>query len=368
MKITIALDAMGGDALAIPNIHGAYLALNKGLSGGEPLKVILCGQLEEIHKASRELAEEDDATRADYRFDPEGFQSFIDDGRIEIVDCDEVVGMDESPATVVRQKRNSSMGKIFELVRDGKADAAISAGNSGAMMAYGISILKRLPRVKRPAIIAHFPTKHGVTSLLDAGANVDCTPQQLEQFAEMGKIYFESVFEVKKPRIALLNIGEEEGKGNELVKETSKLLRESMPENYAGFIEGRDILDGSVEVIVCDGFVGNVALKTAEGVAKAVRSILKEEFSRNAIWGLGAWLAKGGFTAMSTKFDYREYGAAPLIGLNGLGLISHGSSDAKAMQNAIRIGALYVRQGLMKKLSDSFSSREKELEKEKVSS
>ncbi len=171
----------------------------------------------------------------------------------------------------------------------------------------------------------------------------------------------QTVFDRVNPRVALLNIGEEEGKGNELVRNTHEILKEKMPDNYVGFVEGRDILAGKVDVIVCDGFVGNVALKTAEGVAKAIKSILKDELTRNPIWSLGAWLARGGFTAMKTKLDYREYGAAPLVGLNGLGLVGHGSSDAKAISSALRIASLYVRQGLMAKLSASFSAADREL-------
>lgn len=353
MTINIALDAMGGDTLALPNVYGAYLALQK-----EPdIKVILCGPRDSIEAAAEQIQTEESG-KIESRFDIAKYKRFIADGRLEIEDCDEVVGMDESPSVVVRSKKNSSMAKCFHLVRDGKASAAVSAGNSGAMMAYGIAILKRLPAVKRPAILCHFPSANGVTALLDAGANVDCKPEHLEQFASMGRIYMNAVFDREKPSVAILNIGEEENKGNELVQEAAQLIKKRMPDNFVGFVEGRDIFMGKVDVIVCDGFVGNVALKTAEGVAKAIKSILKEEFSKNAIWGLGAWLAKGGFSAMQTKLDYREYGAAPLVGLQGLGLVAHGSSDSKAMMNAIRIGALYVRQSLMEKLQQRFSNDE----------
>jgi len=360
MDIKVALDAMGGDFRAIPNLQGAYLAASRGVGEDIRLKVFLCGRKDEILQAIPRAAQ-DEATKPEYRLDVDGFEAFLADGSFEIVDCPEVVGMDESPSVAVRGKKESSMAKCFHLVRDGMADAAISAGNSGAMMAYGVSILKRLPSIKRPAIMCHFPSREGVTALLDAGANVDCTVQHLEQFAQMGKIYMQTVFSKEKVRVALLNIGEEEGKGNEIVKETNAVLKQSLGEHYVGFVEGRDILTGKVDVIVCDGFVGNVALKTAEGVAKVIQSILKEEFSRSPIWGLGAWLAKGGFMAMKTKLDYREYGAAPLIGLQGLGLVAHGSSDAKAINSALRIAAHYTRQGLMTKLNAAFGNIESNL-------
>lgn len=358
MKSRIALDAMGGDALAVPNLQGACKALVRAEQEDIDLKIFLCGPKQKIEEALPQ-AEQDGGSRSEFRLDIKRYREFVENQQIELVDCEEVVGMDESPSNVVRAKRNSSMAKTFQLVKSGEADAAVSAGNSGAMMAYGVSILGRLPLVKRPAILCHFPSDKGdVTALLDMGANVDCTSQQLEQFALMGKIYVQAVFEKEKPRVALLNIGEEESKGNELVKETHSKLKVSLPENYVGFVEGRDLFFGKVDVIVCDGFVGNVVLKTTEGVAKAVSGILKEEFSRNPVWGLGAWIAKGGFRSMKNKLDYREYGAAPLIGLEGLGLVAHGSSDGRAMANSIRIATHYVQQGLMKKLFQAFSDEE----------
>lgn len=360
MKSRIALDAMGGDFLAVPNLQGACRAITRSLAEGEELKVFLCAPEKQL-LSFVDKAVNDPLTKPEFRLDRKKFESYLSDGHLEIVSCTEVVEMDESPSQAVRQKKDSSMARCFHLVKEGRADAAVSAGNSGAMMAYGIALLGRLPLIKRPAILCHFPSStEGVTALLDGGANVDCTPQHLEQFAMMGKIYMQSVFDRPHPRVALLNIGEEEGKGNELVRATHEILKEKMPEHYVGFVEGRDILAGKVDVIVCDGFVGNVALKTAEGVAKAVKSILKEELSRNPIWGLGAWLARGGFSAMKNKLDYREYGAAPLVGLQGLGLIGHGSSDAKAISSAVRIGSLYVKQNLMARLQASFSAADQQ--------
>lgn len=357
MRIRIALDAMGGDFLALPNLQGAYTAVCRALDEGEDLQISLCGPKTVLEESLEKLIQ-DESIKAEYRIDRDRWNSFVAESRLQIIDCPQVVGMDESPSSAIRTKKDSSMACTFHRVKNGESDAAVSAGNSGAMMAYGVALLGRLPDVKRPAILCHFPSKEGVTALLDAGANVDCTAQQLEQFAMMGKIYMQAVFNKPQVRVALLNIGEEDSKGNELVRETHKLLRERMKENYCGFVEGRDLLTGSVDVIVCDGFVGNVVLKTAEGVAKAVGRILKEEFSRSPIWGFGAWLARGGFMAMKSKLDYREYGAAPLIGLQGLGLVAHGSSDAKAIASAIRMAAHYVRQDLMGKMKGHFSGQE----------
>lgn len=368
MTISIALDAMGGDFLAVPNLRGAYAAVNEAQAESVDLKVYLCGPVHEMMRSLEEIA--DDPTQArssEYRIVRSLFDQLLESGALEMVDCPEIVGMDESPLTAVRSKKDSSMAKAYHLVKEGKAVAAISAGNSGAMMAYGISILGRLPGVKRPAILCHFPSSHGVTALLDAGANVDSQSSHLLQFARMGRLYMKNVVQVEKPRVALLNIGEEEGKGNELVKEAHPILKAELGDSYVGFVEGRDILSGKVDVIVCDGFVGNVALKTAEGVAQAVRSILKEEMSRNPIWGLGAWLAKGGFMAMKNKLDYREYGAAPLVGLGGVGLVAHGSSDARAIHSAIRNGIHFGTSGFLKELSTELAQIEKEKKSEEVS-
>ncbi len=353
MKITIALDAMGGDFLAIPNLQGAYTALQRSLGENRELKIFLCGPKSQI-LGSLKAAAEDPAVAPDFKIDIPTFERFLANGSLEIADCTQIVEMGESPSNAVRAKKDSSLAKAFQLVKEGKAGAMISAGNSGAVMAYGISVLGRLPEVRRPAILCHFPSKSGITVLLDMGANVDCTSEQLFQFAVMGKTYFQTMFEKTEPKLALLNIGEEEGKGNDLVKATHAILKTHMSENYVGFVEGRDLMKGKVDVIICDGFVGNIVLKTAEGVAQVVKETLKEEFSKNLVWGLGAWLAKGGFVAMKSKLDYREYGAAPLIGLSGLGLVAHGSSDGKAISSAIRMAERYVEHQLMEKMTNAF--------------
>lgn len=231
-------------------------------------------------------------------------------------------------------------------------------------MAYGIALLGRLPEVRRPAILCTMPSKGGFCSILDAGANVDCTAEHLAQFATMGMIYSQVVFSKPQPRVALMNIGEEEGKGNELTKEAHERLKASFGPCYVGFAEGRDVFNGKVDVIVCDGFVGNVLLKTAEGVAKMVKETLKEELSRNPVRALGALLARGGFDALKSRMDYREYGAAPLIGLNGLGMVAHGSSDGKAITSSILLATRYVEGGLMQKLREAFGANDSESSKE----
>ncbi|TVQ78495.1 MAG: phosphate acyltransferase PlsX [Bradymonadales bacterium] len=356
MKVSVALDAMGGDFLAVPNLRGAYAAVAEAATEGTDLKVYLCGPEALLMQTLEEISDDPQQARSsEYRILRSQFEAYLESGRLEIVDCPDFVEMDENPLSAVRSKKKSSMAAAYQLVKSGQAASAISAGNSGAMMAYGIQILGRLSNVRRPAILCHFPSSKGVSALLDAGANVDCRPEHLLQFAQMGILHMQKLFQVEKPEVAILNIGEEEGKGNELVKEAHQLLRKKMPSAYVGFVEGRDILTGKVDVIVCDGFVGNVVLKTAEGVAQAVRSILKEEMSRNPIWGLGAWLAKGGFMAMKNKLDYREYGAAPLIGLNGVGLVAHGSSDARAIHSAIRIGVHYAHSTFLTELSEELA-------------
>lgn len=353
MEVCIALDAMGGDYLALPNLQGAYTAVDRALQEGRQLKVLLCGPREQILKSLPEAAQDPEVS-SEYRIQIPKFERFLSEGRLEIIDCTQIVEMGESPSTALRAKRDSSLAKAFHCVKEGRAQAMISAGNSGAVMAFGIAILGRISEVKRPAILCHFPSKSGITVLLDAGANVDCTPEHLYQFAVLGLAYYRTVFEKPEARVGLMNIGEEEGKGNEVVREAHQILKERLGAPYFGSIEGRDLMNGKVDVIVCDGFVGNIILKTTEGVASTVKSILKEELTKNPLWALGAWLARGGFMAMKTKLDYREYGAAPLIGLNGLGLVAHGSSDGKAIHSAIRIAEKFATQNLAERLIHAF--------------
>lgn len=256
--------------------------------------------------------------------------------RIEIVHAPEIIHMDESPVDSVRQKKESSLVKAAELVREGEAAALVSAGNTGATLAASLFVIKRIKGVERPAITSLMPTKTGVSLIVDAGANVDCRPSQLLQFAQMGSIYAEQVLKVHRPRVGLLNVGHEPSKGNHAAQEAYGLLQES-PLNFIGNIEGRDISQGEIDVVVCDGFVGNIVLKFAEGLSETLFSMMKEEFTSSFRAQVGAGLLKPGLRKIKSRVDYTEYGGAPLLGVDGVVIIAHGGSNAKAIYNAIRV-------------------------------
>lgn len=262
----------------------------------------------------------------------------------------EVVGMHDSASDAVRKKRDSSIRVAFELVKAGRADAVVSAGNSGATMAAGMFTLKRIPGIDRPAIATVLPNVDGHTLLLDAGGNVDCKPMHLEQFATMGNLYARELLGIKTPRIGLLSNGEEEGKGNDLTRDTHALMA-SAPYNFIGYVEGRDVFNGSVDVVVCDGFVGNVVLKTCEGMADAIGQMLRDEISKSLVAKIGYLLSRPAFRAFKKRVDYAEYGGAPLLGIQGAGMICHGGSNAKAIMNAVNMAGLAVRQRVNDKLA-----------------
>jgi phosphate acyltransferase len=269
---------------------------------------------------------------------------------ISIVHASEVITMDDKAVQAVRAKRDSSMRVGLRLVREGEAAAFITAGNTGAAMATAKMVLGGLPGVDRPALVAVVPTAVGtVCTLLDVGANVDCKPHNLEQFAVMGDIYFRNMFGTAKPRVGLLSIGEEEGKGNELTRETFALLKQ-LPLNFIGNVEGRDLYSGSVDVIVADGFVGNVALKTSEGVAKLVRAILKETLAETITRQVGYLLSRSAFSDFKKRLDHTEYGGAPLLGVKGACFITHGSSNSNAIKNAIRVASEFVDRKINEKI------------------
>lgn len=269
---------------------------------------------------------------------------------ISIIHASEVITMDDKAVQAVRAKRDSSMRVGLRLVREGEGTAFITAGNTGAAMATAKMVLGGLPGVDRPALVAVVPTAIGsVCTLLDVGANVDCKPHNLEQFAVMGDIYFRNMFGTAKPRIGLLSIGEEEGKGNELTRETFALLKQ-LPLNFVGNVEGRDLYSGSVDVIVADGFVGNVALKTSEGVAKLVRAILKETLAATITRQVGYLLSRSAFSDFKKRLDHTEYGGAPLLGVKGACFITHGSSNANAIKNAIRVASEFVDRKINEKI------------------
>lgn len=258
--------------------------------------------------------------------------------RISIIDAKEIIGMDESPVDAVRKKKDSSLVKAAALVKSGEAVGMISAGSTGAAMAASLFGMGRIKGVERPAITSLMPTRTGVCLIADVGANVDCRPSQLVQFGQMGAIYAERVLGRKNPTVGLLNIGEEPSKGNEAAQKAYQDLKSSGL-NFLGNIEGRDIPKGHVDVVVCDGFVGNIVLKFAEGLGSALFGMMKEEFTKTTTAKLGALLLKPGLRQMKKRMDYTEYGGAPLLGVNGISIIAHGSSNAKAIRNAIRVAA-----------------------------
>jgi glycerol-3-phosphate acyltransferase PlsX len=261
---------------------------------------------------------------------------------IEIAHASEVITMEDKAAQAVRSKRQSSMHVGLRLVREGRAAGFVTAGNTGAAMAAAKMILGALPGVDRPALAAVFPTAIRTGAmLLDVGANVDCDAHNLEQFAVMGEVYFRSIFGTRRPKVGLLSIGEEESKGNQLTREAFQLLKQ-LPLNFVGNVEGRDLYNGEVDVIVSDGFVGNVALKTSEGVVNLVRAALKEALRETITRQVGYLLSRSAFTDFKKRLDHTEYGGAPLLGVKGVCIITHGSSNANAIKNAIRVAAEFA--------------------------
>lgn len=307
----VAVDVMGGDNAPAHEITGAVMAARQW-----DIPVVLVGQSELVEK---ELAKHD-VTGLDIR----------------IVHASEVVGMHDSASDAVRKKKDSSIRVAFNLVKSGEADAVVSTGNSGATMAAGMFVLKRIPGIDRPAIATLVPNLKDQSLVLDVGGNVDCKAPHLVQFALMGSVYATQMLGKESPRVGLLSNGEEESKGNELTRSSNLLLKET-PLNYSGYIEGRDIYNGNADVIVCDGFVGNVVLKVSEGLAEAMGQMLRSEFSSRLMSKLGYLLARPALRAFRKKVDYAEYGGAPLLGVQGTAMICHGSSNPKAIKNAIKM-------------------------------
>jgi phosphate acyltransferase len=325
MPSVIALDAMGSDRAPKPEIEGAVQAARQ-----YGVRVLLVGPESLVKpELQRHLA----AARLP----------------IEVVHASEYITM-EDKVEAIRAKRDNSMRVGLRLVREGQANGFVTAGNTGAAMATAKIVLGAVSGLDRPALAAVFPTAPGNPAmLLDVGANVDCTPLNLEQFAVMGDVYFRAMFGKRPgthgPRVGLLSIGEEEGKGNDLTKEAFQLLKQ-LPLNFVGNVEGRDLYNGKVDVIVADGFVGNVALKISEGVANLVRTALKESLKATITRQVGALLSRSAFTDFKKRLDHTEYGGAPLLGVRGVCIITHGSSNANAMKNAIRVAAEFSRRGI----------------------
>jgi glycerol-3-phosphate acyltransferase PlsX len=275
---------------------------------------------------------------------------------IEIVGATEVITMSDSPSQAFRRKKESSMHVAARLVRDGKAEAMVSAGNTGAAMTVARFVLGTLPSVDRPALAAAFPNmKDRVSVILDVGANVDSKPEQIRQFAVMGEIYFRAIWGVKRPRVALLSIGEEEMKGNELTREASNLLKQSSL-NFVGNVEGRDVFRGNVDVIVCDGFIGNVALKISEGLVEHVQGMLKKAIKSSLKSQIGYALSKQAFDDFRKRTDSSETGGAPLLGVRGITIIAHGRSNPNAIKNAIRVAGELCRARVNEKIDQELSA------------
>ncbi|MFA6284285.1 MAG: phosphate acyltransferase PlsX [Desulfurivibrionaceae bacterium] len=317
MALHIALDAMGGDRGPEELVSGAVLAAREF-----GLEISLIG----------------DQARLEAILATHGSPST----RIHLVHASQVVDMDESPFDAIRRKKDSSIMKAFALHKAGSVDAVVSAGNSGATLAGAIKLLGRLKHVSRPGIAGIFPTLKGPVVMMDVGANVDCRPEHLLQFGVMAAAFSQILFGLDRPRVGLLSIGEEGGKGNILVKKSHELFQQSSL-NYIGNVEGRDTFQGDVDVMVCDGFVGNVCLKLSEGLAEAVMGMLGEEIAKSFKAKLGYLLARDAFVSFKKRVDYAEYGGAPLLGIRGNAIVCHGRSNAVAIKNAIRVASEMVR-------------------------
>ncbi len=342
MLTHIALDAMGSDKAPDPEIRGAILACRH-----LPVRVSLVGReallrpLLANHLMGERLP-------------------------IDIIHASEIIGMDEKAAIAVRNKRDSSMRVGLKQVREKHAAGFVTAGNTGAAMACAKMVLGALPGVDRPALAAIMPTSTGSPCiLLDVGANVDCKPHNLEQFAVMGEMYARRVIKIRQPRVGLLSIGEEEGKGNELSREAFPLLKQ-LPINFIGNVEGRDVFNGNCDVVICDGFVGNVALKASEGIGRMVSDLLRESLTKTVTAQAGALLSRKALKEFKKRLDYREYGGAPLLGARGVCIVGHGSSNDRAIYNGIRVAAEFARAGINEGLEREFASNHNERASENV--
>lgn len=326
--VTIAVDALGGDKAPAPEIEGAILAAKE-----QGHRILLVGDQGIIHEALR--------AHPAARSLP-----------IEVVHAGERITMDDHAAKAARGKKDSSMHVCARLVASGKADGFISAGNTGACMAIAKMVLGKVPGVDRPALSGIFPSHKGTpVVLLDVGANVDCEPKMLQQFALMGEIYCRGVLKTRRPRVGLLSIGEEEHKGNALTRDATPLLK-TLGINFIGNVEGRDLFSGGADVIVCDGFIGNVALKVSEGLVEMFRELLRESLAATVTRKIGYALSRSAYKDFKKRVDYSETGGAPLLGVKGVCIICHGRSDSNAIKNAIRVAAEFATSGVNDRIEE----------------
>lgn len=330
----LAIDAMGGD-------HGPSVILPGALEAGRLTRthLLLVGNKETLEEVLSHL-------------DTSGVQ-------YDIVNASQVAGMDEKPSEILRRKKDASIQVACRLVREGQADGVVSAGHSGASVACGMFIMGRIPGVDRPALVSVLPTEKEPVVLLDVGATVDCKPYHLFQFGLMGHAFAQDILNRENPRTGLLSIGEEEGKGNSQVKEAYELLKMTKHIHFTGNIEGRDLFTGNVDVAVCDGFVGNVALKLSEGLSISFSRVLKRELLGSGVLPkIGTLLAKSAFQRFAKVVDYAEYGGAPLLGLKGIVIVCHGASSSKAIESATKMAALYVEKETNQRLVEAISANE----------
>ena len=325
----IALDAMGSDTGPETEIAGAIRAARE-----LPVDIVLVGKQDVI-----------ESKLATYSKRP---------SNISVVHASEAIGMDESPVAAIRKKRDSSINVGVNLLKDKKVDAFVSAGNTGAVVSASTLIAGLLPGIERPGIAIILPGIKGDTLLIDVGANINPKPVHLLQYALMGEAYARCVMGKQRPTVGLLNVGEEESKGTDFIKEAYGLL-EASGLNFVGNVEGRDLFSGEFDVIVCDGFAGNVALKTAESMAHAISVLLKKSLAMSPITRLGAWLAHDAFVQLKKEVDYAEHGGAPLLGVDGISIIAHGASSSKAIKNALRVGYQAVRTELNRNMVEAIS-------------
>ena len=326
-EICFAVDCMGGDYAPLEIVRGCILAAEQ-----LGYRILLVGDGEEIERILKKAGK-------------------LNHPLLEIVHAPDRIGMDEPPSTVLR-RRNSSLYTAARLVREGSANGLISAGNTGAVLAVGKFIVGVEEEVERPAIAVALPNPKGKTVLIDVGANVDSKPKHLVQFAVIGHTYAEEILGIKSPRVGLLSIGEEEGKGNELVRETYPLIKQTGL-NFAGNAEGRDIYAGTFDVIVCDGFIGNVILKASEGLGMAVVQMIKEEVRKSVLARLGAFLLMPALMRFKKKADFAEYGGIPLLGARKPVIITHGRANAKAIKNAVKVAAEFLQTDFNRKLVEN---------------